>query len=68
MVFRWSLSDTKSPQVSKFFTPALAMVFHWSLSDTKSPQVSKFFTPTLADGFPLEFKWQQVSSSLQDSS
>ena len=26
------------------------------------------FTPALADGFSLEFKWQQVSSSLQDSS
>ena len=28
----------------------------------------EFFTPALADGFPLEFEWQQVSSSLQDSS
>ena len=28
----------------------------------------EFFTPTLADGFSLEFEWQQVSSSLQDSS
>ena len=27
-----------------------------------------FFTPALADGFPLEFDWQQVSSSLQESS
>ena len=27
-----------------------------------------FFLPALADGFSLEFKWQQVSSSLQDSS
>ena len=26
------------------------------------------FTPVLADGFSLEFKWVQVSSSLQDSS
>ena len=24
--------------------------------------------PALADGFSLEFEWQQVSSSLQDSS
>ena len=28
----------------------------------------KFFTPALADGFPLEFECQQVSSSLLDSS
>ena len=28
----------------------------------------EFFTLALADGFSLEFEWQQVSSSLQDSS
>ena len=28
----------------------------------------EFFTSALADGFPLESEWQQVSSSLQDSS
>ena len=28
----------------------------------------EFFTSVLADGFLLEFEWQQVSSSLQDSS
>ena len=28
----------------------------------------EFFTSTLADGISLEFEWQQVSSSLQDSS
>ena len=28
----------------------------------------EFFTSMLADGFSLEFEWQQVSSSLQDSS
>ena len=28
----------------------------------------EFFTSILADGFSLEFEWQQVSSSLQDSS
>ena len=27
----------------------------------------EFFTSVLADGFSLEFEWQQVSSSLQDS-
>ena len=28
----------------------------------------EFFTSILADGFSLKFEWQQVSSSLQDSS
>ena len=28
----------------------------------------EFFTTELADDFSLEFEWQQVSSSLQDSS
>ena len=28
----------------------------------------EFFTSVLANGFSLEFEWQQVSSSLQDSS
>ena len=28
----------------------------------------KFFTLELADGFSLEFEWQQFSASLQDSS
>ena len=28
----------------------------------------EFFPSVLADGFSLEFEWQQVSSSLQDSS
>ena len=29
---------------------------------------SEFFTSALADGLSLEIEWQQVSSSLQDSS
>ena len=28
----------------------------------------EFFTPALSDGFSQEFEWQQVPSSLQDSS
>ena len=28
----------------------------------------EFFTSALADGLSQEFEWQQVSSSLQDSS
>ena len=30
--------------------------------------IGEFFPPALADSFPLELEWQQVSSSLQDSS
>ena len=46
------------------------MVFHWILSDSKSGLLAEifyyysFFTSAKADGFPLEFEWQQVSSSL----
>ena len=29
--------------------------------------IIEFFTSVLADGFSLEFEWQQVSSSLQYS-
>ena len=59
------------------------MVFHWSLSDCKSPQVSRtrlriyyyyyyfdlfeFSLPVETCGILLEFEWQQVSSSLKDS-
>ena len=28
----------------------------------------EFFTSAFTDGFPREFEWQQVSSSLQDTS
>ena len=59
------------------------MVFHRCLSDSKSPQFSGtlfniladlnniiiiIIPCKLADGFSPEFEWQQVSSSLQDSS
>ena len=27
----------------------------------------EYFTPALADGFPLEFEWQQIFSTLQDT-
>ena len=30
--------------------------------------IIRVFIPALADGFTLEFEWQQISSSLQDSS
>ena len=37
--------------------PILLLLFIYSL---------EFFTSVLADGFSLEFEWQQVSLSLQD--
>ena len=47
----------------------------WSVGTAKSTIIIiiiitplEFFTSVLADGFSLEFEWQQVSSSLQDSS
>ena len=40
----------------------------WSVCILKSHTPFEFFTSVLADGFSLEFEWQQVSSSLQDSS
>ena len=27
-----------------------------------------FFTPVLGNGFPMEWEWQQIFSSFQDSS
>ena len=49
--------------LSEFFTPTffsiIIIIIIYSL---------EFFTSVLADGLSLEFEWQQVSSSLQDSS
>ena len=117
MVFNWSLSDSKSPQVSRTLLSILADLDNavvWMVSTC--PLISKssspftnplvtipstpittgitvtfmfhsffsslarsslllssftpleFFTSVLADGFSLGFDWQQVSTSLQDSS
>ena len=43
-------------------------VFHISIICIIIIYSLEFFTSTLADGLSLEFDWQQVSSSLQDSS
>ena len=109
MVFHWSLSDSKSPQVSRAFLSILAVLNNavvWMVSTR--PPTSKssrpfndafvavpkapiiigiivtfiiiiiiiiiiiysldIFTSTNVDGRSLEFEWQQISSSLQDSS
>ena len=42
-----------------FFTENVHIIIIYSL---------EFFTSALAGGFSLESEWQQVSSSLQDSS
>ena len=83
MVFLWSLSDNKSPQVSRTLLSILAVlnnVVVWMVSTR--PPTSKFSSPfiiiiihslelfpsALADSFSLESEWLHVSSSLQDSS
>ena len=42
---------------SRYLSPLIIILPFWN-----------FFTPALADGFSLEFEWQQVSSSPQDCS
>ena len=39
-----------------------------SSSSSSSSSSYEFFTPALVDGLSLEAEWQQVSSSLKDSS
>ena len=60
----WCLSDSKYPQISRTFLSILADLKNAIIIITSL----EFFTLALADGFSLEFEWQQVSSSLQDSS
>ena len=74
MVFHWSLSDSNSPQVSRTRLSILAVLSNavvWIVSIIIiiiiTLLILEFFIPVLADSFPLEFEWQQVSSSLQDS-
>ena len=79
MVFHWSLSDSKSPQVSRTRLRILAVLSKaviWIVS--VRPPISKsiiiiiiiweFFSLALADGPPLVWEWQHVFLSLQDSS
>ena len=76
MVFHWSMSDSNSPQVSMTLLSILAVLNNavvWIVSTRPPTSQSiiifmEFFTAVLADGFSLEFEWQQVFSSLQDSS
>ena len=60
-----------------FFSHSFSFIL-WSAGTAKSTILQifflllftplEFFTSVLADSFSLEFEWQQVSSSLQDSS
>ena len=110
MVFRWSLSDGKSPRISRIvlgiladlnnsivcIVPARPLISSSSRSLTHPLRIVpciqitigisttfmfhgyyyyyyyytplEFFASVSADGFSREFDWQQVSSSLQDSS
>ena len=56
MFFLWSLSDSKSHQISCIIIIIFIIIY------TESS------LHVLADGFSLESEWQQVPSSLQDSS
>ena len=83
MVFHWSLSDSKSPQVSRTLLSILAFLNNVVvlIVSTRPPTYksssclitiviipSEFFTSALDDGLPPEFEGKQVSSSLQKSS
>ena len=63
MAFHWIPSGNGSPQVSRTLPRILTIsniiiiIITW-----------EFFTPVLVDGLLLNSKWQQVSSSPQDSS
>ena len=62
MVFHWSLSNSKSPQVSRTLLSILAVLSNaviWLFIPLE------FFSSVFANGFSLESEWQQVSSSLQ---
>ena len=63
--FYLSLSDSKSPQVSRTLLSILAVLLFFFLLLF---HFWEFFTPALADVFLMEFEWQEVSLSLQDSS
>ena len=69
MVFYFSLSDSNSPQISRnllgSILPAIIIII---IIFIVIIYTLEFFTSLLADCLSLEFKWQQVSSSLQDSS
>ena len=74
----FSIRDSKDHNFQVLFlliirrTDRLAEI-RWSVRMLKSDIIiiiiiRVFFTSVLADGFSLEFEWQQVSSSLLDSS
>ena len=64
--------DTKTKQLIYSHTSKYFQVFPYDIclfSDDSFIIVhSKLFTSAISDGFSLEFEWQQVFSSLQDSS
>ena len=69
IIFHWSLSDSKSPHVSRTLLSILADLYNTVVIIIIIIIHSlELFTSALADGFSLESEWQQVSSSLQDAS
>ena len=57
-----------STSFATFFTVRLEIARGFQANDNYYSTHWEFFPPALADGFLLVFEWQQVSSSLQDSS
>ena len=66
MVFHWSLSDSKSPQVSRTRLNILAILSNGVvlIVSTRPPTSNiiiiyslEFFTSALADGLSLESEW-----------
>ena len=66
LFYNFLISQERSKYLSLFL---LSLIFTlWFAGMAKSHVRLEFFTSVLADGFSLVFEWQQVSSSLQDSS
>ena len=62
IVFHFHLFDGVSLQDAQVFVDfVFSEVYYYYYT------VLEFFTSVSADGLSLEFEWQQVSSSLQDS-
>ena len=52
MIFHWSFSDRKSPQISRTLLSILAVLIIIIIIIILL--IWKFFTPALADSFPLD--------------
>ena len=62
------LSASKFPQVFRILLSIVAYLYNAEVWILLFYSFESSFTPPLVNGFPMRFKWQQVSSSPQDSS